>query len=461
MAILRLFQEDREALVEYNRTDARLVLDIVNELRLLELAVERSLLTGMPPDRVSASIAAFDYLYLSELHKRGVAGPTVTGRVSSDVDTPGGHVLEPAPGLHRNVAVLDFRSLYPSIIRTFQIDPLGYVRDPSPEEDLIAAPNRAAFRRETGILTRLLDDLFPRREAAQREGRAVASQAIKILMNSFYGVLGTTACRFADPALAGAITGFGKKILLWSKRWIEAEDHEVLYGDTDSLFVSTNAEDPADAEAVARELTARLNQALVGWIASEWRVESRLEVEFERLYLRLFLPPIRHGTAGARKRYAGLIREGGTEQVIFTGMEVVRRDWTDLARRVQRDLYRRLFTDQPVEEYLREVVRALRAGEYEEEALLYRKALRKPVEKYTASTPPHVAAARISGALVGTVVEYWITAAGPEPSWASRAPLDFEHYVEKQIRPVAEPVLDVLGLDFKQVIGDDRQTSLF
>jgi DNA polymerase-2 len=154
-------------------------------------------------------------------------------------------------------------------------------------------------------------------------------------------------------------------------------------------------------------------------------------------------------------------------------MEVVRRDWTDLARTVQRELYERLFSDRPVDDYLREVVRALRAGELDAQ-LVYRKALRKAAESYTATTPPHVAAARKMaerGHAVrrGTVIEYVVTTAGPEPAGSrpgggARPPaarLDYQHYVEKQVQPVADPVLDVLGLDFKRVIGDDRQTTLF
>ena len=154
-----------------------------------------------------------------------------------DAAQQGGHVLEPVTGLHRNVWVFDFKSLYPSIIRTFNIDPLSYVAAPAPDADLIRTPG-GAFRREPAILPRMLDELFPRREAAKRVGDDVASNAIKILMNSFYGVLGTPACRFYNPALANSITGTGREMLLWSKRWFEAAGFKVLYGDTDSLFVS-------------------------------------------------------------------------------------------------------------------------------------------------------------------------------------------------------------------------------
>ncbi len=86
----------------------------------------------------------------------------------------GGHVLEPVAGLHADVWVFDFKSLYPSIIRTFNIDPLSYVAAPAPDEDLIRTPG-GAFRREPAILPRMLDALFPQREAAKRIGDDVAA----------------------------------------------------------------------------------------------------------------------------------------------------------------------------------------------------------------------------------------------------------------------------------------------
>src|SRR5207247_179752 len=111
--ILRLFEEDTPRFVEYTLTDARLTLEILQKLRLIELAVERSLLTGMPLDRVSASIASFDFLYLSEIRKRGLVAPTVQAKAVAE-PTLGGAVLEPVTGLHANILGFDFKSLYPS-----------------------------------------------------------------------------------------------------------------------------------------------------------------------------------------------------------------------------------------------------------------------------------------------------------------------------------------------------------
>ncbi len=457
--ILHNYRHDLAAFARYARTDARLAYEIVARLDLVHLAFARSRLTGMTPDRVAASIASFDFLYLADLERRRLVAPTVRGddaRVHAAQQ--GGHVLAPVPGLHRDVWVFDFKSLYPSLIRSFNIDPLTFVAEPAPGEDLIRTP-AAAFRREPGILPGLLDELFPRREAAKQRGDRVAAHAIKILMNSFYGVLGTPACRFYNPALANAITGTGRELLLWAKQWFETAGYRVLYGDTDSLFVAsgpgTAVDEPGYSEmleARGRTLAAALNAALARHLDERWRVRSRLEIEYEKLYVKLFLPHARHSARGASKRYAGRLADGGVE---FVGMEVVRRDWTALAKEVQRELYARLFAGEPVDAYLAGVVRRLRRGELDA-ALVYRKQLRKSAAAYTASTPPHVAAARKSKER-GRLVSYVMTTGGAEPLDNLRHPLDREHYVQKQVRPVAEPVLETLGLDFERVIGDERQ----
>jgi DNA polymerase II len=454
------YKHDLPAFARYARTDARLAFEIPQRLNLIRLAFARSQLAGMTPDRVAASIASFDFLYLTELERQGVVAPTVRADDSRlHAAQQGGHVLEPRTGLHTNVWVFDFKSLYPSIIRTFNIDPLSYVAHPVAGPDLIHVPG-GAFRREPAILPRMLDELFPRREAAKKAGDDVASNAIKILMNSFYGVLGTPACRFYNPALANSITGTGRELLLWSKRWFEVAGFEVLYGDTDSLFVHSHAGDPDAACEQAQALVVALNDELVRYIDERWRVRSRLELEFEKLYLKLFLPRARHSTRGASKRYAGLLHGRDSESVEFVGMEVVRRDWTELAKQVQRELYQRLFTTQRVDTYLAEVVQRVRAGACDE-ALVYRKNLRKSAADYTATTPPHVVAARKSTQPPERMIRYVMTTAGAEPLDNVQHPLDREHYIDKQIRPVAEPVLTTLGLDFERVIGDLRQIDLY
>lgn len=462
--ILRTYAHDLGAFCEYARTDARLALEIVEKLDLVRLAFARSALTGMTPDRVAASIASFDFLYLAELFKRGMAAPSVAnpgqrGRVTQS----GGAVFEPTAGMHENVWVCDFKSLYPSIIRTFNIDPLSFAR--AEQHPTVSTVDGASFASDKvhSILPGMLDTLFPAREAAKARGDGVASQAIKILMNSFYGVLGTPACRFYNPHIANAITGQGRYLLNWSKAWFEHRGFNVLYGDTDSVFVASGMADGDEAQAVADTLVQEFNVELQTFLKDRFAVESRLELEFEKLYTRLFLAKTRSGGQGARKRYAGI--RHGEEEIDFVGMEVVRRDWTELAKDVQRNLFAQIFKQpdtaaQIVSGYLRDTVSALRNGELDD-WLVYRKGLRKPVESYTTNIPPHVQAVKKSSADAPRVVHYIMTEAGPELTTEMMHAPDREHYIEKQIRPVAEPVLEAMQLSFAQVIGDDKQISLF
>ena len=459
--ILGIWRSDPLRLADYNRRDAELVLEILEARDLLTLAVRRSQITGMPLDRVSASIAAFDFLYLSELHARRVAMPT-TDPDREQVPTAGGWVFDSVPGLFTNVGVFDFKSLYPSLIRTFRLDPLSVVPSPDTEETesaLLQAPNGAWFRRRGGILPDLLDRLFPMREAALEDGDPPRAQALKIQMNSFYGVLATTRCRFYSPETANAITGFGQSMLRRTRALIEAKGLSVLYGDTDSLFVDLGEpDDPDAAETRGRVLAGEINEALTSALRAEYDVESRLFLKFEKLFHQLMLPALRHSTQGSKKRYVGLIRNDGREHLDFVGLESVRRDWTELAKTFQHDLVWRVFRKEPVDAMIRGVLVDLRAGRLDDR-LIYRKALRKDSEAYTRTTPPHVQAARRMSGKPGRVIEYVMTDQGAEPARERKGRLDYEHYIEKQLRPVAESILALLGRDWDAVASN--QGTLF
>ncbi|HJQ84361.1 MAG TPA: 3'-5' exonuclease, partial [Candidatus Binatia bacterium] len=147
------YRNEPARLAAYNLEDARLVLEILARTRLVELAVQRSLLTGMQLDRVGAAIASVDSLYLGALRSRGRVAPSVQPVEPEGI--VGGLVLDSRPGLYRNILVFDFKSLYPSIIRTFNVDPLTHVR--GDDGDRIHTPGGATFRRdEPGILPGLV-----------------------------------------------------------------------------------------------------------------------------------------------------------------------------------------------------------------------------------------------------------------------------------------------------------------
>ena len=459
--IERLWREDAAAFCAYNLKDAELVSRILETTGLVRLAVRRSLLTGMPLQRVAASIASFDSLYLPELRRRGFVAPSVRAArgLEPGEATAGGAVLEPVTGLHANVLAFDFRSLYPSLMLTFNIDPLTHAPSPAADARVIRTPTGVCFAREKGIVPDIIERLLEVRAEARRRGDPLASQATKILMNSFYGVLATPACRFHSSAVANAITGAGQALLFWTKARVEELGHRVLYGDTDSLFVSAGLDDPEAARRAGVELAARLNRDLADHLRDAYGVESRLELQFEIFFLRLFFPQMRHGAGGARKRYAGLAATGGRREVVFVGMESVRRDWTEAAKEFQRGLYGRVFAGDPVEAFVREFVASVTGGGRDAQ-LVYKKALRKPLEEYTATTPPHVKAARLEGG-ASRLIEYVVTTGGPEPLSARQNPLDYDHYVEKQLRPIAEAILPWLGLEWDAVVGKPRQMGLF
>ncbi len=464
-----LYRDDPRRLVEYNLEDARLVLDLLEHTRLIDLAVERSLLTGMQLDRVSAAIASVDSLYLNALRQRGVVAPSV-GAVDAPAEIMGGYVMESKPGLYRNVLVFDFKSLYPSIIRTFNIDPLTHVRDPVPiltnEESggvvsVVRAPNGARFRRDVpGIIPELLAKLAAEREGAKRTGDTVKANAIKILMNSFYGVLGAGASRLFSPDVANAVTHFGQYLIRRAAEYVQRQGYDVLYGDTDSLFVDAHEPDAARALALGERLRVDIGAAVAGTIEQEFGCTNFLELEFEKLYRRFFLPEVRGGKVGSKKRYAGLVDEGDAEHIEFTGLEVVRRDWSEVSKRFQRELLQRVFHDQPVEEFIRAFVADLRAGRFDEQ-LTYKKAIRKELAAYTKTTPPHVKAARKQGGAAGRIIAYVMTLDGPEPVGELTAAPDYAHYIEHQIAPIADAVLRFLGTDFESVMQTRKQLALF
>jgi DNA polymerase-2 len=144
------------------------------------------------------------------------------------------------------------------------------------------------------------------------------------------------------------------------------------------------------------------------------------------------------------------------------GLEAVRRDWPDLAHRLQEGMLERLFSGRDPAPFVRELVDELRAGDRDAE-LVYAKRVRKGgLERYEANAP-HVQAARKAGHVPGGVIRYVITRSGPEPVLPGRKlppAIDHGHYVEKVVRPVAESILEVLGSSFDEALGAPRQLRL-
>lgn len=459
--IEKKYREDRAAFAEYCLEDARLVRDILRKERLIELSVGRSQLVGLPLERSWGSVAAFENIYMMELGKQGIVAPTSGVDAGDGEIAPGGLVMEPKVGLYANILVFDFKSLYPSIMRTFNIDPLALERGKAHPGDAIVAPNGAPFERERGILTGILDEFTAAREAAKRQRDEVGSYVYKILMNSFYGVLGTDSCRFASGSLAGAITSFGHALLKWMRRHFEGLGFDVLYGDTDSLFVDARMPPGMGVAAMlarGEAICAEGNVALAAHVAATYGVESRLELEFEKCYARFLLPSARGGEGSRAKSYAGLVVSASGENLEVTGMEAVRSDWTDAAKTLQLDLLKLLFAGAaPVvlEKRFADEIRAVRAGQ-RDGGLVYRRAIRKPLKEYANNTPQVRAASLLPKPV--RVVRYLMTRDGAQPLGFVTAPIDYDHYIEKQLLPIAEGLAAFGGFRARQ---PDEARSLF
>lgn len=469
-SINRMFTSEKSALARYNLVDCELVTRIFAKTELLRFLLERASVTGLPLERHGASIAAFYHLYLPLMHRQGFVAPNLG--VQPPEASPGGFVMDSRPGLYDSVLVLDYKSLYPSLIRTFLIDPVGLVEGLAlPEEETVPGFRGARFHRSRHCLPEMVARVWEGRDAAKRAGNAPLAQALKIIMNSFYGVLGTPHCRFFDHRLASSITLRGHAVMHRTRELIEARGYQVIYGDTDSTFVWLGgAHDEAAAERIGRELVAAVNAHWRAQLQAELGLASHLELQYETHFARFLMPTIRGAEEGSKKRYAGL-RPGadGQPELVFKGLETVRSDWSPLAQRFQRELYLRIFTGEPHVDYLRDFVARTRAGEFDD-LLVYRKRLRRPLDEYQSTGPPQVRAARLVEAenarrgrrsqfRRGGWISYLITTAGPEPVELPHAPPDYDHYVQRQLAPVADAILPFVGDRFERLL--DRQMGLF
>ncbi len=449
-----LFATDKIKLALYNLTDAQLTLEIFDKTGLLQIALERSKKSGLLLDRTGGSIASFDYIYLPRLHRAGYVANDLQDIAPPSQPLPGGYVLEPKPGFYREVMVLDFKSLYPSIIMTFLIDPLGFRKT---DELSVSNPAQTHFSVQSHLLPEIIHDLMESRAVARKENNPFLSQAIKILMNSFYGVLGSTGCRFFSQEIASTITITGQYILKKSIEYIESiPGLKVIYGDTDSLFVLPDESKLTVTETTGHELAKEVTTWLTDHIKTTFNARSALELQFETLFSHIFMPSIRGTTQGSKKHYCGATtdKQGCIQRLLFKGMESARSDWTDLAKEFQHELFMRVFTKKALDDYIINTVQLLKQGIFDQK-LVYKKRLRKRIDEYTVNIPPHAQAARLLDSPSG-VIRYYITTDGPQPLEKRTAPIDYSHYVDCQLKPIADTLLEQMNSSFDQIISGQQ-----
>jgi DNA polymerase-2 len=256
-----------------------------------------------------------------------------------------------------------------------------------------------------------------------------------------------------------------------TKAWIETKGYRVIYGDTDSIFVHVGHEQSLiQSEELGKELEEFINKKCRQYLNEELALDCYLEIEFETHFTKFLMPTIRGQDAikgqkiGTKKRYVGL-SEG---KLVFKGLETVRSDWTQASKAFQQELYRLIFNNLPVEEYIINTVHEIKSGVYNNE-LIYMKKIRRELEDYV-NTPPHIKACLIANKALldsgrkpkyrkGSKIEYVMTLNGVMPIELSTGNLDYEHYIEKQIKPIADDVLPFIGKSFEVIVS--QQITLF
>jgi DNA polymerase-2 len=450
----RLFREDKLKLAEYNLNDTILVSEIFQKTGIINQNVKRAQLSGLMIDHLGMMTAAFDHFLLPKIHRDGLVAPDVKD-IEPEGQAAGGYVIEPVPGIYENVVVLDFKSLYPSIILTFKIDPISRLFN---DIEPITTPHGYKFSSVKHHLPERIASLLEQRTYAKKNKDRYLSQAIKILMNSFYGVMGSYGCRFYHPDLPNAITSTGQWLLLGSKDYLEKKGYKVLYGDTDSLFVKIKDDEAIDPVINGGIIARDLNLYWKERLRTDFRVESYLEIEYEKFYSKFVLTQSRGSESGAKKRYAGLLSQDGQQKIEFVGMESVRSDWTKLAKDFQAELYDRIFNGKEIENWIVDLVVSLKEGKLNDK-LIYRKRLRKDLDEYIKNVPPQVKAARMLDDKSNTV-KYVITKKGPIPIGLNPTDIDYTHYIDKQLRPIADSILVLIGTSFGSII-DSQQLNMF
>jgi len=475
-ADIHLYWEDeakRETLIQYSKDDVESTFGLAEEM--LPLQYEFSRMIHEPADNVSkmgrgrqveSYLAYIAYEYGELIPSRGGETETYLG----------GFVFPPVKGIHKNVASLDFSAMYPSIMITYNISPDTVCKDCS-EECYPPAPDVGhCFKKSPeGFFTRILRSLVQHRSALKKKLALtdkkdesykildMRQKTIKILTNAFYGYTGWAQAKWYRRECAEATSAWGRYFIKKANDIAESMGLAVLYGDTDSLFVTLR--DGGDLQAVIRDFIKRVKE------------ELPLDMDVDNLYKVIFFTE-------SKKRYAGLTSKG---EIVVRGLEVRRGDWCDLAKELQSEVIRMILEEEDPEKaarFVKETIIKVKEGKVPLDKLVIHKTLTKGFESYE-STQAHVKAAERAreldlSASVGSKISYVIVK-GPSGTLSERAypvdmfnkykdgilyakdktyELDTDYYIDKQIIPTVLRILGYFGHTEDELKGKSVQGTL-
>ncbi|MEM0371669.1 MAG: DNA polymerase II [Ignisphaera sp.] len=452
----------REILLKYSEDDVVSTYGIAE--KFLPFAIQLSSVTGIPLDQVGTASVGFRLeWYLMRVAYR--YGELIPNRVERPYEPyRGAIVLEPRKGIHENIAVLDFSSMYPNIMIKYNIGPDTYVRDPylCKNNDCYEVPEIGYrfLNRPTSFLKSALESLITARKSVREQMKLYKNneyeyrlldarqKALKILANACYGYMGWTGARWYCKECAEAVAAYGRQIIKMVFNFAKKYCLEIIYGDTDSIFVKYEPE--------------KINMFI-----NEIERELGLEIKIDKVYKRVFFTE-------AKKRYVGLTSEGFIDIV---GFEAVRGDWADIAKNIQEkvaEIVLKTGDYKKAVDYVRKELEDLKRGIAEGKVLIDSfiiwKTITKPLSEYEAMQP-HIAVAKQLIKMgykvdVGDKIGYVICRGSGKISDRARPyisidvkDIDIDYYIEHQIIPAVIRILGYFGITESHLKGVARSSK--
>lgn len=466
--IWRIWESDVEALADYSLDDAKAVYEIAQ--RVLPLLTELARITRAPLFDVCGASAGqlVEMLLISRsfLENAIVPNNPHEGEIRARLATSyaGGFVKVPEPGVYENIAVFDFRGLYPSIIVAHNIDPFTLNCDCC--GDAHASPLGHRFcKRRRGLIPKVLEELIERRAEIKKKLNTASGDerkmlearqlALKILANSFYGFLGYARSRWYSREAAESTTAWGRHYIQDTIGKAEGEGFKVLYSDTDSVMLLLDKSGREHALAFQKKINAQL--------------PGSMELELEGFYRRGVFVSKKSEARGAKKKYA-LIDEQG--KIKIRGFELVRRDWSGVAKSTQLAVLEAILREGSAEKavrIVRDVIARLQSGSIPLGELIIYTQLKKKPGAYEVKSPELGAAQKgIKRGIPfeqGSLVGYVITKAGKtisEKAELAEYAKDYDaaYYVDNQVLPAVLKILKELGYKEEDLKGLGKQTNL-
>ncbi|ELZ25320.1 DNA-directed DNA polymerase [Natrinema limicola] len=408
-----LWEDDPTRLLEYNLRDVELCVELDRQQEIIPFWDEVRSFVGCKLEDAPTPGDAVDMYVLHEAHGR-FALPS-KGQQEAGDEYEGGAVFEPITGVKENVTVLDLKSLYPMCMTTINASPETKVDPDEYDGETYVAPTGTHFRKEPdGVNREMITELLDEREekkALRNEHEPGTPEyeqydrqqgAVKVIMNSLYGVSGWDKFRLYDKEAAAAITATGRDVIEFTDEAANELDYQVTYGDTDSVMLELGPDvSKDDALEQSFEIEEYINERYDDFAIEELNAEEhRFQIEFEKLYRRFF-------QAGKKKRYAGHIvwKEGkDVDDIDIVGFEYQRSDIAPITKEVQHEVIEMIVREGDIEgakEYVNGVIEDVLAGDVSLEEIAIPGGIGKRLDNYDTDTA-QVRGAKYANLLLGT-----------------------------------------------------------